>query len=147
MKRTIIVLKGKQNSGKSQTLFNLFDKYTSLTNVCIIKNRTKRSKKEFKLVVFIYKGVVIGITTYGDIPKMIKKILKELLDKYNCKILICACHNTVKSLTAFTRLNKLENWDINFIQKRIGNNKAEMNSSNMYDTNKIFSLVRKIIIT
>jgi hypothetical protein len=145
MKKTIIVLQGKSNSGKSETISLLLDKLKN-DNPIIIRDKHNKNSKDFNYVIIKINKVLIGITTYGDYPEQIKKYLKILIQE-KCKILICACHNTVNSLDAFVKLKGFERQDIFFIPKSISKPKAkkEMEFFNKKDAKILYKKIIDII--
>jgi hypothetical protein len=146
MNKTIIVLQGKSNSGKSQTIFLLYKKLKKNTKYEIIKDLSRPTKKDFNYVIFKMNKILIGITTYGDYPGQYKKFL-QILIKEKCKILLCACHNTVNSLKAFIKLKEFEKANIFFIPKNITKKriKTEILKYNEYDSKLLLNKLSEIL--
>lgn len=85
MQKTIIVLKGTKNIGKTSTLVRVGKKLDKR------KNSTTKDDINYPeyRAVFEYLGVKVGIQTFGDHVYVIDEGLNEF-DKYPCDILIMA---------------------------------------------------------
>lgn len=141
MRKSIIALKGKSDSGKSRTINYLYE-LLKKRKYEIIKDKQKKGIN-FNVAIFKINKIRIGLTTYGDIIGTIDDNLKYLVEE-KCKLLICACHNTVYSLKAFKNFPK---WHIFFIQKSISPTKVKdkMDSINQKDCNRMFSEIIKLL--
>ena len=87
MKQTrIICLKGRHNCGKTTTLNYLID----LLDVRINGGTMPTPHKGDRRKVFIYKGLIIGISTYGDTENILTQNCKFFEDNA-CDIAFSAC--------------------------------------------------------
>ena len=79
----IICFKGKANTGKSTIIKRILNEFFKITLI-------PKDKKDFSLC-FLYEGKKVGICSYGDSKRDMKKWLKPLKNE-KCEIIICASH-------------------------------------------------------
>lgn len=87
-KTKILVLWGKSNNGKSETILKLID--LLISNGAEIKNaKNSRINAKDKWVILSYKSKIIGVTTRGDT----RDLLEEDFENFKtCDICVCATH-------------------------------------------------------
>lgn len=117
----LIVLKGKENTGKTTTINCVCNKLRG-------KRYIESSPKNFKdlgngdfLTVLEKEGVKIGIISQGDEADKIPIYLKELKEK-DCQKIICALRKEIEKKVNLLEISK------NTILKEIEINKAKPNS-------------------
>ncbi len=87
-KTKVLVLWGKSNNGKSETILKLIDLLVlSGAEIENPENLSRRARD--KWVVLRYKDKLIGITTRGDARKVLEIDFKNFA---NCEICVCATH-------------------------------------------------------
>jgi len=104
MNGIIVALKGKDCTGKTQTLKELVRTllngrviYMSWEDDTILDN----DKEDVRLIV-VFDGIIIGVDTQGDTgakleEMLLNKRLDEMKNKYNCSLIFCACKSYGKS--------------------------------------------------
>lgn len=85
----LIVLQGKGNRGKTETLNLLIRKLCDLFGAALINPPMKPGLNENNDALLFYNGKRIGITTVGDDSGILEKSLSSLGS--NCDLYICAC--------------------------------------------------------
>lgn len=95
--KNIMVLMGKSNSGKTNTLQVLINKLIIIGFVEIERNKTRKRKRKDSLVLLKNKGKYVLIFTGGDSKKMLQEAIKEAEEVYpnhinKCNTFVCACH-------------------------------------------------------
>ena len=117
----LIVLKGKENTGKTTTINYVYNKLRG-------EGYIESSPKDFKdlgdvdfLTVLEKDGVKIGVVSQGDEADKIPIYLKKLKEK-DCQKVICALRKEIEKEVNLLEISK------NTILKEIEINKAKPNS-------------------
>lgn len=84
----VICFRGAGGTGKSTIIKKILDKIY----------RIKINKRGDVSLSFVQKSLKVGICSYGDTEKQLRKYLKPLKDE-SCKKIICACHPKGKTKT------------------------------------------------
>ncbi len=88
---TIIVLSGKANSGKSTVIRGLVDRLLTDGGQFICQKDADRFTSNYNFTLpFLYKNVLIAITSLGDDWNTIEKVFKNYVNYI--PIMICAAH-------------------------------------------------------
>lgn len=128
----LILLSGKQNSGKTKTLNMLYNEIINLGGIIIDKKEILRSKDDFKCT-FSYNNIKIAIFTMGDV---LKECIKAIIEYSNQDILVLAYSNI------FTKINLDEmarRFDYHFVIKKTVSEKKDHFITNKNDCRKILS--------
>ena len=120
--KKIIVLKGKNNSGKTSTLLKVckrLDKNAArVEEIPFYKYKKLKVSNEERLTVFYNVcSLTVGVCTSGDTEKIIKDRLGELNAK-NSDIIFCACQSRGKTISAIGAF-KNDGYKIEYIEKTI----------------------------
>ncbi|HWF43025.1 MAG TPA: hypothetical protein VG537_00110 [Candidatus Kapabacteria bacterium] len=86
----IIALKGRQGSGKTETIDILAHVIFAQNHQFQLQNETAIGSKDFRAV-YKFENVMIGVTSVGDTYDLVKENLQKLVSA-GCTICICACH-------------------------------------------------------
>ncbi|MCC6370349.1 MAG: hypothetical protein IT236_05020 [Bacteroidia bacterium] len=93
MQPTIYALRAPNNSGKTSAI-NLL--YEIMLEHNFVGHRAKPEKSYEFYAILDWETKRIGITTYGDSPKLIRETLEKMVAK-GCHAMVCACHPTEKA--------------------------------------------------
>ena len=113
MKKTIVALYGSSGRGKSTALKKFIHQLKKNKNFDFIKLDDDYSNEKHDIVaIFDCNGIKIGISTAGDIKKIIKDRVETcLIKKHDCKIIFTAPFGPksptveVDSISKLTALN------------------------------------------
>lgn len=114
MKKTILVLRGKSNIGKTTTIKKVYEllkeKYPQSNINEIIAKRNTLGEIEYDIkVIIIIDGIKIGIESQGDPGSRLEKSLKYFIDN-KCDIILCAARTWGKTnniIEAYSNLFKI----------------------------------------
>lgn len=141
----VIILKGRQRSGKTTTLKKVMEKLDENATTILAKSknydRWKQGKRAGDIWAIVkYNDKIIYISTVGDYPKLIEDAFKEARSvcDINIHIFICAAHSEKQVETAFNRLGLAFNNVIICDKKDDENNKEACNQA---DAENVFSKV------
>ena len=99
--KTIICIRGKANTGKTQTLLNFYKLLDPLE-----ENILSRQDEDICATV-IMKDILIGVETQGDPLSQQENWIKELIQK-SCDIIVCASRTkgeTIECVKKYASLN------------------------------------------
>jgi hypothetical protein len=136
---TIIALRGRGNSGKSQTIRLLHG--LLLGNGYQLVRSNLGTHVDFTAV-FKKKGKLIGITSAGDTFDLVRGRLQELIND-GCEICVCACrthdrdgHGTNAAIDTFT------NYEKHYFDKTISDDHGQANHA---DAQRILDEIERLI--
>jgi hypothetical protein len=141
--KTIIALRGRGNSGKSETI--------RILHSLLLQNNYQQVRSNFTpaggdfLTVFTKKEILIGITSSGDTYDLVHDRLQELVTS-NCSICVCACR-TYDRVQPGTNAAVLEfkNYVNQFVEKTIDNNVTTRLNTNTSDAQNLLSIISNMI--
>ena len=122
--KTIIALQGDQDSGKSLTI-GLLLKLMEKDGFLIFQDKKRKNSKDFFAMVG-KNGFKIGICSYGDTAYLIEDRCGRFVDA-KCDIIICACHNSGKTVDAVTGFKR---YTPEFVKKTIESTSKHQNANN-----------------
>jgi len=139
---TVIALRGKGNSGKSETI--------NILHGLLLQNGYERVRSNIDtaptmfVAVFRKGGKVIGLTAAGDIYDYLRRRLNELVND-GCTICVCACRTydrgpqgTNAAIREFTNNSQ-------YIEKEIDDNPRTQTATNRGDARKLFDVIENLI--
>lgn len=89
--KELIVLCGKQNTGKSQTLLDLI---RNLNSICIIKAPRTKKGKDY-IGIWRIKNKNVGIIFAGDTASIINDGFNKISQsKIKIDVIVCTCHKS-----------------------------------------------------
>lgn len=91
MQRTIIALWGVGGIGKTTTIRQHVYDVLATQYECL--DRGHQCITEVKAAILEIDGVKVGFNSAGDTPRIVEKLLKELIDA-GCDIIVCATHTS-----------------------------------------------------
>ncbi|GHT46630.1 hypothetical protein AGMMS49965_24300 [Bacteroidia bacterium] len=136
----VIMLKGKDDSGKTTTLNLVYDEYYSDKGVSSVKKALGDSSKDFSAHI-IYKGKLIVFYTEGDYEYPVPRIMK-LCEELSVDVLVCAAN------TNRTRpVEQIKNYPHEIIKKTeiSSNDVAAQKVANVKDAEKIHLAIKQSI--
>jgi hypothetical protein len=141
--KTIIALRGKHNSGKSETIRILYS--------LLLQNGYQQGKTNYRVgckdfySFFTKNRKIICITSSGDTYDIVHNQLKKFVDK-GCYICVCACRlydrNPKGTIAAILEFNK---YSLLFIPKLVSNNKHTWTVTNRKDARSLLALVENFM--
>ncbi|HMQ70413.1 MAG TPA: hypothetical protein PKA90_15595 [Ignavibacteria bacterium] len=140
---TIIALRGKGNSGKSNTL-RILDELLSQNDFESIRSSIELGYADF-ISIFSKNGKLIGITSSGDTYDLVHDALSELIND-RCVICVCACRSydrvppgTNAEITEFTNYENL------FLEKTLDENINTQDTTNRNDANRLLTEIYNLL--
>lgn len=126
--KTIIALRGKGNSGKSEAI-RILHELLLHNGYLEVEGNFRQSRKDYHTI-FSKNGMLIGVTSLGDTYKIVKDKLK-IFEDAKCEICVCACRTYGGTIDAIMELTNYENqfidkeleWNVN-IQSIVNRNDA-----------------------
>ena len=119
MKKTIVALYGSSGRGKSTALKKFIHQLKKNKNFDFIKLDDDYSNEKHDIVaIFDYNGIKIGISTAGDIKKIIKNRVETcLIKKHDCKIIFTASRTKGKTVSILEKISKEDKFQLEWIEK------------------------------
>jgi hypothetical protein len=141
--KAIIALRGRGNSGKSETIRILHD--------LLLQNGYAQVRSDFRtdgndfITVFSKSEYLIGITSSGDTYDLVHDKLNELIND-GCEICVCACR-TYDRVPPGTNAAILEfdNFANQFIEKTLDENINTQTATNRTDAQRLLSEIENLI--
>ncbi|MCF1958107.1 hypothetical protein L1K40_26395 [Escherichia coli] len=116
-KKIMLGVFGASSRGKSSTLLFLIEKLKLDENNFILINEEKTADTEKdKIAIFEKNGLKIGVSTAGDIRKIVKKEVEKLI-KEECEIIITATRSKGKTTDIFNQLAKEYEYKAQWFEK------------------------------
>ncbi len=141
MKKTIIVVSGKTNTGKTKTLSKLCH--------CIEAAGGNTSNNIHKhkdyLAWFNYSQTVVGVQTYGDRLRDVENGLAALI-KHQCEIIVIASRSqgaTIRHIMSFAKMHGFR--PIRTTTNRVKADSIPYEDMNSYTSRQLLSMVDDII--
>jgi len=141
--KTIIALRGKGNSGKSETiriLHNLLDN----NDYELVRTNLENNTGDF-VSIFRKNKIFIGITSSGDLYDYVHDRLEELIND-GCKICVCACRSydrvppgTNAAVTEFP------GYTPQFVEKTYDDSENTQEETNQNDANILFEVIHSLL--
>ncbi len=137
--KTILALQGRGKTGKTTTIRLLRNKLIRRGFVSIYP--LFRNTNDF--VDILQRGrVKVGVTTQGDLYRIIKTNL-NILESYDCDVMICACRTKGRTINAVTEYKKYER---TIIPKLTGNTLRLRRRCNNIDAKYLLESVLEILL-
>ena len=137
--KKIIALQGDKDTGKSETIGILFDKMRN-NGYVVVQDKKRKSSHDF-FVILQKNGKKIGLSTYGDIKRMII-VTVEVFIELNCEIIVCACHRKGKTVEA---IKNVKGYVAEFIPKSVAQKPPERAGLNRRDAEFLFSKIESLL--
>lgn len=141
--KIIIALRGKANSGKSQTV-KILHNVLSENDFELVRSNLRNDTGDF-IAIFKKNGKLIGITSCGDLYDLVFERLEELINE-GCKICVCACRTydrvppgTNAAVTSFP------GYEHQFIEKTLEDKEDSQESINRKDARKLFDIIERLL--
>ena len=144
--KTIIALRGDANTGKSTTIGMIYEELVDKGYNIIQERRTYRNKPSHDFIAILkFNKIKIGITTYGDVPKVITAKIKVLV-KAKCEVIICACHKTERGYGDYNHsITQFKDYKHMFFGKTINNVASTQNKTNQEQAKEIIEIVEILV--
>lgn len=145
--KKIIALRGKGNSGKSQTIRSLaemllekgFRPIVGKNFPEIIIGRTGKPRDFWQI--FEANGVIVGVSSSGDTYGVVRWQLDNLIN-YECQVCICACRTFDKKPPGtIAAIEETVGYSKNFHPKRFDANDLTQAATNERDALDLFNLL------
>ena len=138
----IIALEGAPSKGKSTTIGLLYDKMKA-DGYAIIQDKKRAGSKDF-FVIVTKKSKKIGVTTYGDNPRIIKEKLDFFISK-GCSIMITACRPSSQQDGTKAMVESYRGYRKQYLPKTIASNVSGCNTVNNADADSLFNLAESVL--
>ncbi len=135
--KTVIALCGRRNTGKSTTLKAVRSQIEKLGTLV---KKLRRSQGADYADIWKVNGVLVGLTTLGDVPKDLDKYFAAFIGA-GCDLIICAHHpegETQKSVDAL----KAKGFSIKRIDKDLASSESVEEATNSFQAAEILELVK-----
>lgn len=137
----IIALRGRGSSGKSSTIKYLY-------NILIdkgfkqIEGKSPKIKGDFTAILS-KDGIVIGLTSLGDIHNLVYDKLKFLVDN-KCLICVSACRTFDKKQPGTNAaIESFNSYEYEYIEKTINNDEYSQVKTNEKDAERILDAINE----
>lgn len=144
--KTIIALRGDQNTGKSTTIGMIYEELVDKGYNIIQGRRTYRNRPSHDFIAILkFNKIKIGITTYGDVPKVITAKIKVLV-KAKCEVIVCACHKTERGYGGYNHsITQFKDYKHMFLGKIINNEASTQNKTNQEQAKGIIKIIEILV--
>lgn len=140
MQKTMIVLRGVSNMGKTTTICLAYDR---LEQVGKVIDRGRPSRTEVKGAILEIDGVKVGFVSQGDKAAILEEFLVPLIEK-GCVAIVCATHTRGGTVEIVEQLALQAEFNIIPIDKAC-HQPGNHDSWNSQKADEIISEVRKAI--
>lgn len=149
-RRLIIALHNSANKGKSLTLLALGSLVFRYQCEIVFLSSGKKlpSKKDFTMV-FKLNGKNIAIISKGDPGTNLQERIKEVVEKYNCVIIVCASRTRGETMQAIETIASKLAFEILWTSTYVGNESIrpcfnELKASHIFNTIEFFLLDKNL---
>ena len=130
----IICLQGRSSSGKTTTISMLYNQLLK-NGFTIVEGGPVRPGANFSAILK-RKGVLLGITSYGDMAEQIRSRLSGFQNA-NCNLAICACRGTGVTLET---VRNFPGCTHEFMAKTVETNQRNFFTANTHDAEGLFNM-------
>jgi hypothetical protein len=113
VERTLIVLRGRANSGKTTTINLAWEQLAHLPGVTVLRHRG--GWVEIRGAILEINGVLVGIVSVGDLARLLEGFLDELIAR-GCVVIVCATRSSGGTVGVIDRLEQ-QGWQVMTIEK------------------------------
>ena len=138
--KKIIALRGMRGSGKTTTLKKL---PAMLLQQGYSQEMFSDHGKDF-MAIYVKDGIKIGITSAGDVFKLLKDRLNILIKNNGCDICICACRSYDKKPPGtIAATQSFSTHPPQYLEKTVIRNdsETEQEDANQTDAKRLFNLI------
>jgi len=140
MAKTLIVLKGRGNIGKSTTIRLAFDNFIRAQDVTLIEHNKTRARDFRSIVEIAVPNIKVGFTSAGDNEDEIKENIQNLAAA-GCEIIVCSSRMKGKPYNAISAFSK--RWKLDFHPQIQCANHADRIKSNNATAAKLIWRIRE----
>ena len=137
--KKIIALQGDKDTGKSETIGILLDEMRN-NRYTVVQDKKRKNSHDF-FVILMKNGKKIGLSTYGDIKRMIIEKI-EIFIQFECDIIICACHRKGKTVEA---IKGVKGYTPEFVSKSVAQIVSQQARLNQQDAEVLFNKVENLL--
>ena len=137
--KTLLALRGDKNKGKTSAIAKLFE-LMKKNGYKIIQDKKKKNSHDFYVIVE-KKGKKIGISSYGDIVKLILTRI-EIFIEFDCEIIVCACRIGGSTEMA---VRGVGGYSIEFFDKLVSNNSNDHSDLNARDAQRLLTRIEALL--
>jgi hypothetical protein len=103
MRRTLIVLHGKRDSGKTTTMRRAYDQIVELDGVKVLRKPPRQTNLRGTILEF--DGVRIGFVSVAEPPEGFLEYLTDLIRR-GCQVIICATRSRGRTRSVVARFGR-----------------------------------------